>query len=64
MGVPVWFLAHWLMPVGGTGTLELLMDLAVCMIVGVILFIAAAAAVKAPELDALKQLLAQRTQSR
>jgi putative peptidoglycan lipid II flippase len=64
MGLPVWFLACWLIPDEGAGTLELLMDLAVCVTAGVSVFIAAAAAVKAPELEALKQLLAQRTQSR
>lgn len=62
MGLSVWCLARRLIPVQGAGTMELLMDLAVCMTAGVAVFIVAAAAVKAPELNTLKQLLTQRTQ--
>jgi putative peptidoglycan lipid II flippase len=64
MGVFVWFLARWLIPTEGTGTMGLLIDLAICMTAGVTVFIVAATAVKAPELDTLKQLLVQRTQPR
>jgi putative peptidoglycan lipid II flippase len=64
MGLSVWMLARWLIPFGGAGTLELLMDLAICMTAGMAVFVAAAAAVKAPELETLKQLLMQRTQSK
>jgi putative peptidoglycan lipid II flippase len=64
MGLSVWLLARWLIPVEGAGTVNLLLDLVICMTVGMGLFVAAAAAVKAPELYVLKQLLVQRTQSR
>jgi peptidoglycan biosynthesis protein MviN/MurJ (putative lipid II flippase) len=64
MGLSVWYLARWLIPAGGGGTLELLMDLTICMTAGMAVFVMTAAAVKAPELDTLKQLLMQRTQSK
>ena len=64
MGFSVWFLGRWLIPAEGTGTVKLLMDLTICVTVGVAVFAAAAAAVKTPELYTLKQLFVQRTQSR
>jgi putative peptidoglycan lipid II flippase len=64
MGVVVWQLARWLIPPAGAGTLELMVDLAVCIATGATVFIFAAFAVGAPELNDLKQLLVKRTRSR
>ena len=64
MGAAVWCLARRLIPAEGAGTLALFLDLAACMAAGVVVFIIAAAAVKAPELETFKQLWVQRTQLR
>jgi len=62
MGLCVWRLAQWLIPAGGTGRPALLIDVAICMIIGMTVFIGLALVLRVPELDALKQIMVKRTQ--
>ncbi len=63
MGLCVWRLARWLTPVAGASRSALLIDVVVCMLSGIAVFIGLAMVLKAPELDAVKQLVVRRTQS-
>jgi putative peptidoglycan lipid II flippase len=60
----VWALSRRLIPTAGADRMTLAFGVVVCIAAGVIVFIIAAMAVKAPELDAVKQLLLKRTQSK
>ncbi len=62
MGSCVWFLARRLTPAAEFSRAALLADVAVCILAGVIVFMALAVVLKAPELDAVRQLISKRTQ--
>jgi putative peptidoglycan lipid II flippase len=63
MGLCVWQLARWLLPDTGASRSVLLTDVVICMLSGMAVFIGLAIVFKAPELDAVKQLVAKRTPS-
>jgi len=62
MGLCVWLLARWLMPAAGASRSVLFINVVICMVSGVAVFIGLSMAFKSPELDAVRQLVVKRTQ--
>ena len=61
MGLCVWCLAQWLIPVAGASRHVLIFDVGICMLAGAIVFIVLAMVFRAPELEAVMQLIFKRT---